>query len=291
MKSSVELPGGGRASYEVVGSGRPALMFPGGPGFSADYMRPDAEMFADLLQSYLIDPHGSGKSTPPRDPVEYTPEGHAAFYEQVREALGLQDVVVFGHSFGATTGLAYCGLYPEAVSRFVCVAGSAASGSEMEEQWEKALSRHSGTEWYPAAREILDTWTERVLSTNDPTEVERMMITVLPLYTAHPERPEVERALREMDRYLTADLACMKVWESGIYQSFDLRPIVQRIECPTLVVAGELDFICGPPSAQIIADSVRDSRKVVIPDCGHIPVCESPDVYRKVVEEFLEAGS
>ena len=266
-------------------------MFPGGPGFAADYMLPEAEMFSDLLQSYLIDPHGSGGSTPPRDPVEYTPEGHAAFYEQVREALGLDDVVAFGHSFGAITGLAYCGLFPAAAGALVCVAGSAASGSEADDQWERALGRHSGSDWYPEARAVLDAWTERVLATRDATEIERMMTAVLPLYTAHPDRPEVARALKDMDRYLTADLACLKAWESGVYQSFDLRPLLARIDCPTLVVAGELDFICGPPSAQLIAESVRDATKVVIPDCGHIPVCESPELYREVVEGFLKSAT
>lgn len=299
MKNTIDLPGGRRASYQVVGSGQPALMFPGGPGFAADYMLPDAEMFSDVLQSYLIDPHGSGESTPPIDPIEYTPEGHAAFYEEVRQALGLQDVVVLGHSFGAITGLAYCGMYPDAVRRLVCVAGSAASGeptgagagSDVEEQWERSLSRHSGAEWYEEARSILDSWTERVLATNNPAEVEQMMVTVLPLYTAHPEKPEVAEALRSMDDYLTADLACMKAWESGVYQSFDLRPLVQRIQCPTLVVAGELDFICGPPSAELIAQTLDDCQKVVIPDCGHILVCEAPAAYRRAVERFLTAGT
>jgi hypothetical protein len=48
-------------------------------------MRGDAELFADTLQSYLIDPHGSGRSTPPDDPTAYSPEGNAAFYEEVVE--------------------------------------------------------------------------------------------------------------------------------------------------------------------------------------------------------------
>ena len=299
MKKTVELPGGGRASYQVIGKGRPALMFPGGPGFGADYMLPDAEMFSDLLKSYLIDPHGSGESSPPRDPVEYTPEGHAAFYEQVRQALGLEEVVVFGPSFGAITGLAYCALYPDAVSHLVCVAGSAVSGEasdpeaekRLQQEWEEALARHSDAEWYESARSILDTWTERVLATGDPTEVERMMTAVLPLYTAHPEKAEVAAALASMGQHLTADLACMKAWESGIYQRFDLRPLMDRIDCPSLVVAGELDFICGPLHAQTIEEHLRDCTTVVIPDCGHMPVCEAPATYRQAVENFLTRGS
>jgi len=74
-----KLSDGREATYEVIGEGRPTLMLPGGPGFAAEYMRRDAELFSDVLQSYLIDPHGSGGSTPPADTTHYSPEGHARF--------------------------------------------------------------------------------------------------------------------------------------------------------------------------------------------------------------------
>lgn len=296
MSEVVEVLGGRKASYQVVGRGLPTLMFPGGPGFAAEYMRPDAELLANRLQSFLVDPHGSGQSTPPDDSSGYTPEGHARFYEEVRRALGLGEVVVLGHSFGAITGIVYCGLFPDAVTRFVCVAGSAlsaeTSGPESEEareQWETALSRHSQAEWYEQARSTLDSWTERVLATDDPREVERMMVTVLPLYMAHPEKPEVAEALRSMRQYLTADLAAAKAWESGIYQSFDLRPVLSDIRCRTLIVAGEDDFICGPSQARVIAEGIADSRTVVIHDCGHVPSCEAPAIYRQAVDDFLSS--
>jgi proline iminopeptidase len=271
-------------------------MFPGGPGFAADYMRPDAELVADQLQSFLIDPHGSGRSSPPADPSGYTPEGYARFYEDVREALGLEKVVVVGHSFGAITGLVYSALFPERVTRFVCVAGSALSAEtadpesdEAREQWEAALSRHSQSDWYQDARSTLDSWTERVLATDDPAEVEQMMVSVMPLYAAHPEKPEVAEALRSMRKYLTADLAAAKAWEGGIYQTFDLRPLLPGIQCPTLIIAGEEDFICGPPHARVIAEGIPDGRVVLIPDCGHVPSCESPSIYREAIARFLSA--
>jgi proline iminopeptidase len=292
----VDLPGSRTASYQVVGRGLPTLMFPGGPGFAADYMRPDAELLAHRLRSFLIDPHGSGQSTPPKDSSECTPEGHARFYEEVRTALGLQEVTVLGHSFGAITGLVYCALFPDAVTRFVCVAGSALSAETSDpesetarEQWEAALSRHRQAHWYEQARSTLDSWTERVLATDDPTELEEMMVTVLPLYTSHPDNPKVAEALRSMRKYLTADLAAAKAWESGTYQSLDLRPLLPRVQCPTLIVAGEDDFICGPSHARVIADAIADSRTVLIPNCGHLPSCEAPDVYRQAVDDFLSS--
>jgi hypothetical protein len=65
----VTLPGGRAAGHEVIGSGRPALIFAGGPGFTASYMNGDAELLSDVLCSHLIDPHGSGSSTAPADPA------------------------------------------------------------------------------------------------------------------------------------------------------------------------------------------------------------------------------
>ncbi|HEY3002042.1 MAG TPA: hypothetical protein VGJ44_06800, partial [Kribbellaceae bacterium] len=58
MSQVIGLPDGRQASYEVVGTGRSALMLPGGPGLGAASMRDHAELFADRLESHLIDPHG-----------------------------------------------------------------------------------------------------------------------------------------------------------------------------------------------------------------------------------------
>jgi pimeloyl-ACP methyl ester carboxylesterase len=78
MVQIVGLPGGRTASFQVIGTGRPALMFPGGPGFGASYMSGDARLLSDVLCCYLIDPPGSGSSTPPPDPAGYSPDGLSA---------------------------------------------------------------------------------------------------------------------------------------------------------------------------------------------------------------------
>src|SRR4051794_15802706 len=186
MNQVVELPDGRRAGYEVIGAGRPTLMLPGGPGYGAAYMRGDAELFADTLRCYLIDPHGSGRSTPPGDPGGYSPEGHAEFYEAVRRELGLGEVLLLGHSFGATTALAYSALFPGEVAACVAVAafgigpdtGTTEAG-DAQAEFERALARHAGAAWYPQARTVIDEWTDRVLATDDAGEVARMMQTVL----------------------------------------------------------------------------------------------------------------
>jgi pimeloyl-ACP methyl ester carboxylesterase len=90
-----------------------------------------------------------------------------------------------------------------------------------------------------------------------------------------------------MNAAMKANLAAGQAWEGGLYQSVDLRPLLGYITCPTLIVAGELDFICGPAQAQPIAASINRSQLVMLPGCGHIPSIEAPQEYRHVVTEFL----
>jgi pimeloyl-ACP methyl ester carboxylesterase len=239
MTGIVGLPDGRTASYEVVGRGRPALMFAGGPGFSASYMRGDAELFSDELRSYLVDPHGSGASTPPADPADYSPEGHARFYEDVRRALDLPSVLVLGHSFGATTALAYAALFPQSTAGCVAVAAfgigpdaDERDGGEAQAESEAMLARHAVSPWYEAARLVMDQWTERLLAADSAAEMEQMMATVLPLYLAEPDKPEIAERLAGVILAMKANLAAGKAWEGGLYQSVDLRPLLDRIRCP-----------------------------------------------------------
>ncbi|HYX84135.1 MAG TPA: alpha/beta fold hydrolase, partial [Gaiellales bacterium] len=117
MTKLVSLGDGRRASYEIVGEGEPLLMFMGGPGLPARLIWKDAELLAGRFASYLIDPHGSGESSPPADPGAYDHLGHARFYDEVRRALGLGRVSVHGLSFGGTVALTYAALFPEETIR------------------------------------------------------------------------------------------------------------------------------------------------------------------------------
>jgi proline iminopeptidase len=257
-------------------------------------MNGDAELLSDVLCSYLIDPPGSGSSTAPADPVGYSPEGHARFYEQVRQALGLPEVVVLGHSFGATTALSYAALFPDSTAVCVAVAAfgigpdaDAQQGGQAEAEAEALLARHAGSPWYVAARPVMDSWTERLLAATSAAEMEQMMATVLPFYVAEPDKPEVAAGLAKMSAAMKANLAAGQAWEGGLYQSVDLRPRLGRITCPTLIVAGELDFICGPAQAEPIAAAITRAQLVMLAGCGHIPSIETPQAYRHAVTEFL----
>lgn len=293
LRESVDLPNGGRAAYEVVGGGEPLLYFPGGPGFSASLLRDDAALLADRFAVYLIDPHGSGGSTAPADPARYDHVGHARFYEDVRRALGLERVSVMGISFGSLVALTYSALFPDAAARCIAIAaravGEEEQGVEAEQEMEQMLSRHAQAPWYESARATWDAWTERALAATDPHEVDRMMAEILPLYTAHPERPGVQRLVEAWRRDARSNLAAVQAWEGGLYQTIDIRPLLGRVGCPTLLVVGALDLICGPAHAEILARSMPTAQVVTIPECGHFIPAEAPEQFRDAIIAFCDA--
>ena len=109
------------------------------------------------------------------------------------------------------------------------------------------------------------------------------------LLTAYPDRPDVCKAIDEARAMLEVDLCGVKVWEGGLYQRGDLRPLLGRIQCPTLVVCGALDLIGGPAQSNQIAPRVADAELLILPECGHMPALERPQPYRDAVLNWCRA--
>jgi pimeloyl-ACP methyl ester carboxylesterase len=290
----VELAGGRRAAYEVVGEGEPLLYFQGGPGMGADLLRDDAELLADRFAVHLIDPHGSGGSTPPSDPSLYDHLGHARFYDEVRRALGIERATIMGISFGGIVGLTFAALFPAVAERCVAISTRVIGGdlddNDGAAETERLLARHAEAPWYPAARRAWDEWTERVLATQDPAEADALMAEVLPLYTAHPDEPRVRAAIETWRRDARGDLAAAKAWEGGLWQTIDARPLLEQVRCPVLVLVGELDPICGPAQARRVALGLPDAQVVPIPECGHFVPIEAPERFRSEVAAFCASA-
>jgi pimeloyl-ACP methyl ester carboxylesterase len=70
-------------------------------------------------------------------------------------------------------------------------------------------------------------------------------------------------------------------------ESFDLRPCLPRIACPTLVLAAAEDRIMPLEEARALAAAIRGARLEVIEGSGHVLVVEQPDRFVRECLAFL----
>src|SRR5262245_57973413 len=122
---------GGRVAYEVHGTGTrtPLLVLHGGPGIPHDYLE-NLALLGDERPVVFYDQLGCGRSDRPDDPRLWTRERFARELDAVRHALGLEQVVLYGHSWGSILAVDYltgaAGQRPSGV-RGVILAGPALS--------------------------------------------------------------------------------------------------------------------------------------------------------------------
>ncbi len=68
----------------------------------------------------------------------------------------------------------------------------------------------------------------------------------------------------------------------------DASDVLDKIKCPTLIVAGGKDLFTPVEVAKFIKKKIRGSKLVVIPDATHYALAEYPDVVIREVKNFIK---
>jgi 3-oxoadipate enol-lactonase len=74
------------------------------------------------------------------------------------------------------------------------------------------------------------------------------------------------------------------------YANFDLSNRLQEIKVPTQVITAENDTVVPPATQVEMSDNIPNSRQIFIPPAGHAVTVEKPDMYNKIILEFLDSN-
>jgi proline iminopeptidase len=69
-------------------------------------------------------------------------------------------------------------------------------------------------------------------------------------------------------------------------EGYDWRALLRAVSVPTLVIHGERDLLPVSVAREIVA-TLGNARLEVIPDAGHMPFWESPELFFTLIESFL----
>lgn len=269
---------GVRLHIAEAGEGEPVLLLHGFPQHWYGW-RHLVPLLSGEYRLICPDLRGFGWSDAPAR--GYDTDSRVADVLALMDALGLERAALVGHDWGAWTGFHAALRAPERFSAFLSL--------NMLHPWplHRRLMPQSWRFWYTALLEqpLLGRWMLR----NRPGFTRYLMRKGV----AHPAvwEPgavaEFVRSSREPDRARAGE---------ALHRAFALRDIARlllgsfkkyRLRVPTLILAGERDFML-PPS--VLAGGERhadDLRVEVVADCGHYVHEERPDLVAKAARELF----
>jgi proline iminopeptidase len=280
---SMKTADGRTLGYHRMGNGPVLVCHPGGPGFSSLYFGDLAGLW-ERFTLVLLNPRGTGSSGRPSDPRAYQIEDYVSDLEELRVHLGLERLLLLGHSHGGVVAQAYAARYPARVERLVLASTLARFGEPQQEAMREGMDKRSGQPWYADAVAALEEEQEGKFSNDE--EMAGLVFRELPLYFAH--FGGAEAGYLDTLKTETPNADTLKLFNQEIFEKFDLRPELGAITAPTLVITGDEDFICGPVCADEIAAGISGARKVIVGDSGHMIFVEQPEEFEREVAEFLE---
>jgi pimeloyl-ACP methyl ester carboxylesterase len=232
-------------------------------------------VFAATHRVITLDLPGFGHSPMPRETISIT--GYAQLLEQLLDRLDLSAAAVIGNSMGGFIGAELAIAHPERVERLVLVS---AAGLSTHEPRGSAL----GLPALRRAEGMLAAYTAWVAAHSDAVvRRSRLRDAALNAVVRHPER-------------LSAPLAAEQLRGAGTpgflqgleaIFSYEIRERLPQIACPTLIVWGEHDRLVTVRDADLFAELIPNSRKIVFGDTGHVAMLERPDAFNALLDEFL----
>jgi pimeloyl-ACP methyl ester carboxylesterase len=280
---SLTTPDGRKLFYDVDGEGDLVLCHPGGPGFSGAFVG-DLGGLHRSRTLVVLDPRGTGSSDPPASGDAYALSDYVADLGHVQEQLGVERIDLLGHSHGSLVALLYGAEHPDRVGKLVLAAVGARFDKPQVEAMQAGMERRSGEPWYDDALAALQE--EQAGHFRDDVELGRIVARELPFYFAH--YGEYEQAFVQHALEQPVHAAALRWFNAHEFMSFDLRPALPHVTAPTLVVAGEEDFILAPPACREVAEGIANARLEVLEGVGHMPWVENPEAFTVTVTDFLD---
>ena len=281
----VDAGSGVRLFYRLLGTGGdPVVLIHGGPGFTSDYLADDMAPLARTWSVFIYDQRGIGKSTLVSDAAGLAAQRYVEDLEAIRKHLGLEQLTLLGHSWGAAPAALYAMQYPQRVRRMILVGTIPFRRSELAAAFEKmAAGRDSVTQ-----RRMAELSAIRKANPSDLSacqEYYRLWFT--PFFAA---RSAADRMQGNVCAGSPASLENKPFVDQFTFPSlgdWDWTTSLSTAIAPTLIIHGELDPL-PIESARKWATTMPNARLVELKGIGHFPHVEAPEAFFEAVRRFLE---
>jgi 3-oxoadipate enol-lactonase len=251
-------------AVEVLGEG-PAILFVHGYPLDRTMWREQVEAL-DGFRRIVPDLRGMGQSDAPD--LGYGMGIYAADLAALLDALGIDEVILCGHSMGGYIAFEFLRQWRSRVRGLILVDTRAEADTA---EGRRARDAAAATARERGSAAIADTMLSKMLAPATLAE--------------QPEVVERVRGIMASTRVagMVGALAAMRDREG----SESLLPTLVGV--PTLVIVGEADGLTPPDQARAMAQAIPGAQLAIIPRAGHLPPVEQPAQTTRSMREFLSS--
>lgn len=275
---------GGRIYWRRFGSGAktPLLTLHGGPGAAHNYLLP-LKALADERPVIFYDQLGTGKADAPTDEKIYTIQRSVDELDAVRAALKLDDVVLYGHSWGAMLAIEYlCQGRGKGVDDLI-LGGALASTPQAAAGQQRLIDA------------MPDGFAAKLHGLEKAGKMDTPEYAALTqkFYDKHvirvPPTPDALVSFEALSKSIAYRVmnGPNEFYITGVIKDWDRRKDLKAITQRTLITTGEFDEITLDCHESIRDGVAGPVRMVVMKDASHLNMVERPDAYVALVRDFL----
>lgn len=244
------------------GSGPPLLLVHG-LMITGEMFKPVIERLSANHRVIVPDLRGHGRSR--RLSAPYTTERLATDLSELLKHLGIDSTAVLGYSQGGAIAQQLVLSHPDQCNRLVLACTYAFNMATL--------------------RERLEGYTVPFLINILGMKLFSKLIISMGLKQVNKERAEWVVGLISNQDSRLMNLA----WKAAM--TFDSRDLLNKIECPTLIIAAANDTAVPLHHAETLHKGIPCSKLVIIDGANHALIWQRSEEFLKVAEEFLSVGS
>ena len=167
---------------------------------------------------------------------------------------------------GGAISLRYSYLYPEKLNNLILITSASNACIGVESEYSKLLSKGVNP-----------------LITNNLEDYEKLLDFVMYERRYIPSPILEVLAENKMERKLLDE----KIFSDFISNMFKKEDILNNITTNTLILWGEYDRVIDLECANILEENIKNSKKIVLKNVGHVPQVEVPDKLSNIISNFL----
>ncbi|MCS6989904.1 MAG: alpha/beta hydrolase [Chloroherpetonaceae bacterium] len=264
---------GYRHRYIDEGGGSRVIFLAHGFSSSLDIFYRVVPLFAERYRVLALDLLAFGKSDKPTN-IRYSLELYAKLIKEFLEKTCAQGDAIYGvgHSMGAKYLVAMSVYHPNFFSKLV-------------------LSNSDGFLYLPpfimmASSFLLKPILYRLVST--PAFVRKTMRSVYhdPSHVTEEHLRRNIEMVRSRENF-EAMMSLNRDFKHLDLQRMKIRSRLKEMKTPTLVIWGANDKFIPVKYANVVQREIPNSRLVLIPECGHVPMVEKPREFFEAVDNFI----